>query len=158
MQTARSLHACSACALLQVGHKPDFAEPVVCSFDRGGTTVKAFAAQVSTQMLKEFAYAMVWGTSSKHMPQRCGKAHRLEDEGALSMRSLLRVCMRRLARAGTCASVPHNPTGVRAHSEAPAALLGGARLCCIADCRSCFDVIVERSDQNFASAVQMWCR
>ena len=65
----------------QVGHKPDFTDPVICSHDRGGTTVKAFVGQISSQLLKEFRYALVWGTSSKHMPQRCGKAHSLEDEG-----------------------------------------------------------------------------
>ena len=70
------------CCNVQVGHKPDFEEPVVCSYDRGGTTVKAFVTQISSHLLKEFKYALVWGTSSKHMPQRCGKEHVLEDEGA----------------------------------------------------------------------------
>ena len=43
--------------------------------------MKSFVNQVSSHLLKEFKYALVWGTSSKHMPQRCGKAHLLEDEG-----------------------------------------------------------------------------
>lgn len=64
-----------------MGHKPDFTDPVICSHDRGGTSVKAFVGQISSHLLKEFRYALVWGTSSKHMPQRCGKAHHLEDEG-----------------------------------------------------------------------------
>jgi uncharacterized protein len=71
--------------ILQVGHKPDFTEPVVCSRDRGGTTVKAFVNQISSHLLKEFKYALVWGISSKHMPQRCGLAHRLHDEDVVQI-------------------------------------------------------------------------
>lgn len=71
--------------LLQVGHKPDFTDPVVCSFDRGGTTVRAFVNQISSHLLKEFKYALVWGTSSKHLPQRCGLAHALQDEDVVQI-------------------------------------------------------------------------
>jgi uncharacterized protein len=88
---------CVGLGRVQVGHKPDFADPVVCSFDRGGTTVKAFVNQISSQLLKEFKYALVWGTSSKHMPQRCGKQHRLADEGALA----------RMRRAAACRACAH---------------------------------------------------
>jgi uncharacterized protein len=73
------------CMCVQVGHKPDFADPIVCSHDRGGTTVKAFVNQISSHLLKEFKYALVWGMSAKHMPQRCGKHHLLDDEGMLSI-------------------------------------------------------------------------
>ena len=102
---------------MQTGHKPDFADPIVCSFDRGGTTVNAFVNQISSQLLKEFKYAMVWGTSSKHMPQRCGKQHILEDEGVCRRVSVHSVatgrsidCCRKLlvnlALAGVCSAVP----------------------------------------------------
>ena len=86
---------------MQVGHKPDFGDPVILSFDRGGTIVKSFVNQISSHLLKEFKYALVWGTSSKHMPQRCGKAHRLEDEGAPSQ--LFCHAVRRVRDAATFA-------------------------------------------------------
>jgi uncharacterized protein len=70
---------------MQVGHKPDFSDPVVCSIDRGGKSVKAFVNQISSHLLKEFKYALVWGTSAKHCPQRCGIAHRLQDEDVVQI-------------------------------------------------------------------------
>jgi hypothetical protein len=30
--------------------------------------------------LRDLNYALVWGTSAKHSPQRCGLSHRLDDE------------------------------------------------------------------------------
>ena len=54
----------------KVGERPDFTEPVVLSEDRGGTTLEHFCSMIHRTMTKEFKYALVWGTSSKHMPQR----------------------------------------------------------------------------------------
>jgi ribosome-interacting GTPase 1 len=31
-------------------------------------------------MAKQLKYALVWGASAKHRPQRVGKDHQLEDE------------------------------------------------------------------------------
>eukprot|EP00887_Chlorella_sp_A99_P006467 scaffold3.g6467.t1 len=64
----------------KAGHRPDFAEPVVLSEDRGGTTVQHFCEMIHKSLLRDFKYALVWGTSTKHMPQRCGLSHQLEDE------------------------------------------------------------------------------
>ena len=36
-------------------------------------------------MLKVFNYALVWGTSTKHSPQRVGLAHVMEDEDVLQV-------------------------------------------------------------------------
>jgi ABC-type metal ion transport system substrate-binding protein len=36
-------------------------------------------------MLRDFNYALVWGTSAKHMPQRCGLHHKLEDEDVVQI-------------------------------------------------------------------------
>jgi ribosome-interacting GTPase 1 len=58
----------------RVGHRPDFADPVVLSDDRGGTTVEHLCANIHKSLLAEFKYALVWGTSAKHMPQRCAGA------------------------------------------------------------------------------------
>ena len=40
----------------------------------------AFCSQLHADLNKQLAYALVWGTSSKHYPQRCGAAHVIEDE------------------------------------------------------------------------------
>ena len=57
--------------LVQVGGKPDFGDPVVLSADRGGITVGALCAQIHKTLAADTSYALVWGTSSKHYPQRC---------------------------------------------------------------------------------------
>ena len=54
-----------------MGGKPDFGDPVVLSADRGGTSVEALCAQIHKSLVADFSYALVWGTSSKHYPQRC---------------------------------------------------------------------------------------
>ena len=55
----------------QVGGKPDFSDPVLLSADRGGTSVEALCTQIHKSLVADFSYALVWGTSSKHYPQRC---------------------------------------------------------------------------------------
>lgn len=40
---------------------PDLEEPVVLSKIRKGTTVKSLCLNVSTQMARDFNYALVWG-------------------------------------------------------------------------------------------------
>ncbi|KAI8470019.1 MAG: P-loop containing nucleoside triphosphate hydrolase protein [Monoraphidium minutum] len=69
----------------KTGHKPDFAEPVVLTADRGGTTVEAMCKQIHNTMLREFKYALVWGVSAKHYPQRVGLSHQLEDEDVIQV-------------------------------------------------------------------------
>jgi len=61
------------------GQPPDLAEPVVLSQLRKGTAVKSLCASVSSQMLRDFNFALVWGKSAKHSPQRCGVGHLLMD-------------------------------------------------------------------------------
>ena len=56
--------------LNQVGGKPDFSDPVVMSADRGGTTIEALCRQIHKTLIADFQYSLVWGTSSKHYPQR----------------------------------------------------------------------------------------
>ncbi|KAG2488630.1 hypothetical protein HYH03_012801 [Edaphochlamys debaryana] len=69
----------------KVGAKPDFADPVVCTSDRGGTTLEALCRQIHNSMVGQFKYALVWGVSSKHYPQRCGLSHQLEDEDVVQI-------------------------------------------------------------------------
>ncbi|KAL6766463.1 hypothetical protein ACKKBG_A36105 [Auxenochlorella protothecoides x Auxenochlorella symbiontica] len=69
----------------KVGERPDFDEPVVLSDDRGGVTVSDFCAHIHKSLLADFKYALVWGTSTKHMPQRVGLGHTLEDEDVVQI-------------------------------------------------------------------------
>lgn len=70
------------------GEKPDFDEPVVLSKERKGITVSSAVSSISKDLLDKFNYALVWGTSAKHNPQRVGKDHVLEDEDLLQVVSL----------------------------------------------------------------------
>ena len=54
----------------KTGHKPDFSDPVVLSADRGGITVDHLCGRLHATLAKQFHYALVWGTSAKHYPQR----------------------------------------------------------------------------------------
>ncbi|KAH8062995.1 GTP binding protein [Aureococcus anophagefferens] len=47
---------------------------------RHGITVEAATARISKELLVVFNYAEVWGTSTKHSPQRVGLSHVLQDE------------------------------------------------------------------------------
>lgn len=40
------------------------------SADRGGTTIDALCRQIHKTLISDFQYSLVWGTSSKHYPQR----------------------------------------------------------------------------------------
>lgn len=67
------------------GQQPDLADPVILSEIRKGTTVKSLCLNVSSQMLRDFNYALVWGKSAKHSPQRCGLSHNLLDEDVVQI-------------------------------------------------------------------------
>ena len=54
----------------KVGAKPDFGDPVILSSDRGGTLLEHLCRQIHNSMVSQLNYALVWGTSSKHYPQR----------------------------------------------------------------------------------------
>ncbi len=60
------------------GRLPDWQDPVVMPSDR--CTVEYFCNKLHKAMIKQFKYALVWGASAKHRPQRVGKEHMLEDE------------------------------------------------------------------------------
>ena len=67
------------------GSPPDLEEPVVLSEIRKGTTVKSLCANVSNELLREFNYALVWGTSVKFQGQRCGLTHKLDDQDVVQI-------------------------------------------------------------------------
>jgi len=60
------------------GKLPDWSDPVVLPSDK--CTVEHFCNKLHKAMIKQFKYALVWGSSAKHRPQRVGKEHVLEDE------------------------------------------------------------------------------
>lgn len=65
--------------------QPDLQDPVVLSNIRRGTTVRSLCTNVSSQMLRDFNFALVWGKSAKHSPQRCGLSHLLSDEDVVQV-------------------------------------------------------------------------
>ena len=60
------------------GLEPDYNAPVI--IPRTKRTVEGFCGRLHKQLIKEFKYALVWGRSAKHSPQKVGKDHVLEDE------------------------------------------------------------------------------
>jgi len=41
--------------------------------------------RIHKHIIDNFKYAVVWGTSVKHNPQRCGKDHKLADEDVVQI-------------------------------------------------------------------------
>jgi hypothetical protein len=42
-------------------------------------------SRLHKDLAKQLAYALVWGTSSKHYPQRCGASHVIDDEDVVQL-------------------------------------------------------------------------
>ena len=47
---------------------------------------QAAVRDISTQLLRDFNYAVVWGTSTKHNPMHVGLKHVLHDEDVMQVR------------------------------------------------------------------------
>ncbi|EFJ09453.1 hypothetical protein SELMODRAFT_235812 [Selaginella moellendorffii] len=62
---------------------PDYEDPVILSAKK--RTVEDFCLRIHKDMLKQFKYALVWGSSAKHKPQRVGKEHELDDEDVVQI-------------------------------------------------------------------------
>jgi len=65
------------------GQIPDYTAPVILPRDRN--TIEEFCIRIHKTLLAQFRFALVWGTSVKHNPQRCGKDHRLNDEDVVQI-------------------------------------------------------------------------
>jgi len=65
------------------GQLPDYENPVVLQTDR--CSVEDFCDKIHRSIIKELKYAIVWGTSVKHQPQRVGKEHILHDEDVVQI-------------------------------------------------------------------------
>ncbi|CCK70621.1 Rbg2p KNAG_0E03640 [Huiozyma naganishii CBS 8797] len=64
------------------GAHPKFDDPLVV---RSGATVADLCQQVHRDFRDKFKYALVWGSSAKHSPQKCGLQHRIDDEDVVTL-------------------------------------------------------------------------
>lgn len=65
------------------GQLPDHNSPVVLHTER--RSVEDFCNKIHRTIIREFKYALVWGNSVKHQPQKVGKDHILEDEDVVQI-------------------------------------------------------------------------
>lgn len=64
------------------GQPPDFSDALIM---RAGATVESICRTLHRDLVKEFKYALVWGRSAKHAPQRVGLAHLMIDEDVIQL-------------------------------------------------------------------------
>ncbi|EJW02388.1 small GTP-binding protein domain [Edhazardia aedis USNM 41457] len=74
--------------LIRVYPKPrganiDYEEPVILKKDK--KRVEDFCNIIHRTIMSKFKYALVWGTSVKHNPQKVGKDHVLNDEDVVQI-------------------------------------------------------------------------
>lgn len=65
------------------GQLPDYNSPVVLSSAR--CSLEDFCNKLHRSIIKEFKYALVWGSSVKHQPQKVGKEHVVADEDVVQI-------------------------------------------------------------------------
>ncbi|KAF2457273.1 GTP-binding protein 1 [Lineolata rhizophorae] len=64
------------------GVEPDFSEALIV---RNGSTIENVCDQVHRTLKETFKYALVWGQSARHVPQRVGLGHVVADEDVVSI-------------------------------------------------------------------------
>lgn len=64
------------------GIQPDLREPMVV---RGHSTIQLVCDAIHREMKNQFKYALVWGSSAKHSPQKCGINHPIHDEDVIQI-------------------------------------------------------------------------
>lgn len=64
------------------GIKPDFSDPLVV---RKESTVGDLCHSIHRDFKDKFKYALVWGSSAKHSPQKCGLNHKVHDGDVVSL-------------------------------------------------------------------------
>lgn len=65
------------------GQVPDYEAPVILLRTR--SRVEDFCGKIHRALLKDFKYAIVWGSSVKHQPMKVGKDHELQDEDVIQI-------------------------------------------------------------------------
>ncbi|KAG5464794.1 hypothetical protein GH5_00241 [Leishmania sp. Ghana 2012 LV757] len=66
------------------GQVPDYDAPVILK-KSPQPSVEGFCNRIHRQLMRNYKYAWVWGSSVKHQPQRVGKDHPLEDEDVVQV-------------------------------------------------------------------------
>ena len=65
------------------GQNPDYDDPVIINRERAN--IEYFCNKIHKAILNQLKYALVWGTSVKHKPQKVGKEHTLQDEDVIQL-------------------------------------------------------------------------
>lgn len=65
------------------GQDPDYNEPVI--LPRNRNSVEQFCDRIHKGIMRDFKYALVWGRSARHTPQKAGREHLLEDEDVVQI-------------------------------------------------------------------------
>ena len=61
---------------------PDFSEALIV---RSNSTIEDVCDQIHRTLKDTFKYALVWGASAKHIPQRVGLGHVVSDEDVVQV-------------------------------------------------------------------------
>lgn len=61
---------------------PDFSEALIV---RSNSTIEDVCDHIHRTIKESFKYALVWGASAKHVPQRVGLGHVVKDEDVVSI-------------------------------------------------------------------------
>ncbi|KAL1928855.1 hypothetical protein VTP01DRAFT_2641 [Rhizomucor pusillus] len=64
------------------GEYPDFEDGLIV---RNGATIEHVCHAIHRSLVDSFRYALVWGTSTKHNPQRVGINHQVNDEDVVQV-------------------------------------------------------------------------
>jgi ribosome-interacting GTPase 1 len=64
------------------GIDPDFSEALIV---RQEATIEDVCDRVHRTLKENFKYALVWGASARHIPQRVGLSHVVADEDVVSI-------------------------------------------------------------------------
>ena len=64
------------------GVEPDFGEALIV---RNKSTIEEVCDQIHRTLKETFKYALVWGASARHVPQRVGLSHVVADEDVVSI-------------------------------------------------------------------------
>ena len=64
------------------GVEPDFGEALIV---RSNSSIEDVCDQIHRTLKETFKYALVWGASAKHIPQRVGLGHTVSDEDVVQV-------------------------------------------------------------------------
>jgi uncharacterized protein len=82
--TVPASHSPSLCCshICRQGVEPDFNEALIV---RNNSSIEDVCDQIHRTLKETFKYALVWGASAKHIPQRVGLGHMVADEDVVSI-------------------------------------------------------------------------